>query len=124
TQQCVERLERFESAAPGRGQASEFLGRCYLALRQYDKAEAMLKRALERDARLAPTVNLSLAALEQARGRPAAARAHLESVASADAPTGRALRELAGPPDPVTQPDKPLRLSLSFTVGHNDNVIG
>ena len=110
--------------SPGRGQASEFLGRCYLALRQYDKAETMLKRALERDPRLAPTVNLSLAALEQARGKPEAARAHLESVASADAPTGRALRELAGPPEPVTQPDKPLRLSLSLSIGHNDNVIG
>lgn len=123
-QPCVDHLERFEAAAPGRGQASEFLGRCYLALRQYDKAEAMFKRALERDPRLAPTVNLSLAALAQARGEPEAARARMESAASADAPTGRALRDLAGPPDPVTQPDKPLRLSLSFTAGHNDNVIG
>ena len=123
-QACVERLERFEAAVPGRGQANEFLGRCYLALRQNDKAEAMFKRALERDPRLAPTVNLSMAALEQARGRPQAARARMESVASADAPTGRALRDLAGPPDPAIQPDKPLRLSVSFTLGHNSNVIG
>jgi tetratricopeptide (TPR) repeat protein len=123
-QVCVERLERFEAAAPGRGQASEFLGRCYLALRQYDKAEAMFNRALARDARLAPTIELSMASLEQARGRTDAARGRLQSAVAADAPTGRALRDLAGPPDPVIQPDKPLRLSLSFSAGHNSNVIG
>ncbi len=123
-QACVDRLERFEAAIPGRGQTSEFLGRCYLALRQADKAEAMFKRALELDPRLAPTVDLAMAALEQSRGRLQAARARMESVASADAPTGRALRELAGPPDPAIQPDQPLRLSVSFTLGHNSNVIG
>jgi Flp pilus assembly protein TadD len=123
-QLCVERLERFEAASPGRGQTSEFLGRCYLALRQFDKAESMFARALERDPRLAPTVKLSMAVLEQARGKPEAARTHLEAVESADAPTGRALRDLAGPPDPPTQPDKPLRLSASLSAGHNDNVIG
>lgn len=123
-QTCIDRLERFEAARPGHGQVSEFLGRCYLALRQNDKAEAMFKRALDRDPRLAPTIDLAMAALEQSRGRPEAARARMESVASADAPTGRALRDLAGPPDPAIQPDKPLRLSVSFTLGHNSNVIG
>jgi tetratricopeptide (TPR) repeat protein len=121
---CIARLERFDAARPGRGQTSEFLGRCHLALRQYDRAEARLQQALARDPRLAPTVNLSLAALEQARGRTDAARARLESVVAADAPTGRALRDLAGPPESVVQPDRPLRLSLSFSVGHNSNVIG
>lgn len=123
-QPCIERLERFDAARPGRGQASEFLGRCHLALRQHDKAEARLNQALARDPRLAPTVNLSLAGLEQARGRTGAARARMESAVSADAPTGRALRDLAGPPEPVVQPDQPLRLSLSFSAGHNSNVIG
>lgn len=123
-QACVERLERFDAARPGRGQASEFLGRCYLALKQHEQAEARLKQALARDPRLAPTVNLSLAAIEQGRGRAEAARERLEAVAAADAPPGRALRDLAGPPDPVIQPDKPLRLSVSFSVGHNSNVIG
>jgi len=123
-QACVERLERFDAARPGRGQASEFLGRCHLALRQNDQAEARLKQALARDPRLAPTVNLSLAALDQARGRTEAARSRMESAVAADAPTGRALRDLAGPPDPAVQPDKPLRLSLSFSAGHNSNVIG
>jgi tetratricopeptide (TPR) repeat protein len=123
-QPCIERLERFEAARPGRGQASEFLGRCYLALRQFDQAESRLNQALARDPRLAPTVNLALASVEQGRGRSAAARARMESAFTADAPTGRALRDLAGPPEPVVQPDQPLRLSLSFSAGHNSNVIG
>jgi tetratricopeptide (TPR) repeat protein len=122
-QECVERLERYEAAAPGRGQVSEFLGRCHLALRQLDKAEAMFRQAVSRDARLAPTVNLSLAALETERGKPVTAHEHLQSAVSADAPTGRALRDLAGPPDPPEQPDKPLRLSMSLAGGHNSNVI-
>jgi tetratricopeptide (TPR) repeat protein len=122
-EECVARLERYEQAAPGRGQTSEFLGRCHLALRRIDRAETLLKQALERDPRLAPTVNLSLASIEEARGNSAAARTRLASAESADTPTGRALRDLAGPPDPVIQPDQPLRLSLSFTGGHNSNVI-
>lgn len=123
-QACIERLERFDAARPGRGQASEFLGRCHLALRQHDKAESRLNEALARDPRLAPTVNLALASVEQARGRTQAARARMETAFAADAPTGRALRDLAGPPEPVVQPDKPLRLSLSLSAGHNSNVIG
>jgi hypothetical protein len=120
---CVERLERYEAAVPGRGQASEFMGRCLLSLREYARAEAMFARALERDPRLAPTVNLSMAAVEQARGRRDAARTRMEALTDTDAPTGRALRDLAGPPDPPIQPDKPLRASLSFSAGHNSNVI-
>lgn len=123
-QPCIEHLERFEANRPGRGQTSEFLGRCALSLGRHDVADAHFARALARDPRLAPTVSLSRAALEQARGRPEAALTQFDLASGADAPTGRALRELAGPAEPVTQPDKPLRLSLSFSVGHNDNVIG
>lgn len=123
-QPCIDRLERFDAARPGRGQASEFLGRCHLALRRHDQAEARLNEALARDPRLAPTVNLALASVEQARGRTQAARARMETAFAADAPTGRALRDLAGPPEPAIQPDKPLRLSLSLSAGHNSNVIG
>lgn len=121
---CIERLERFERAVPGRGQTSEFLGRCHLGQRRPEQAEARLREALRRDPRLAPTVNLSLASIEQARGDAGGARARLEAVAAAEAPTGRALRELAGPADPVVQPDRPLRLSASLSAGYNDNVIG
>jgi len=123
-EECIVQLERYEQATPGRGQTSEFLGRCHLALRRPERAEALLKQALERDPRLASTANLLLAQIEQSRGNTQAARTRLESVTSADAPAGRALRDLAGPPDPVTQPDKPLRVSLSLSVGQNSNVIG
>lgn len=123
-QRCIERLERFERAVPGRGQTSEFLGRCHLGERRIGQAEAHLREAVRRDPRLAPTVNLSLASIEQARGNAAAVRGRLDAVAAADAPAGRALRDLAGPPDPVVQPDRPLRASASVTTGYNDNVIG
>lgn len=121
--QCVELLERFDKSTPGRGQTSEFLGRCYLALGQHDKAEALFREAVKRDARLQPTVDLSLAVLEQARGRTAAARTQLQAAAAAEAPTGRVLREMA-PRETLAAPQKPLRLSASFSVGYNDNVIG
>jgi hypothetical protein len=83
----------------------------------------MLRQAVERDPRLAPTVNLSMAMLEQSRGKREAAIARMEAVTDTDAPIGRALRDLAGPPDPAIQPDKPFRLSMSFSAGHNSNVI-
>lgn len=121
---CINRLERFEKTAPGRGQTSEFLGRCYLQLREFDRAETLLKQATEREPKLKPSVNLSLARLEQARNRPDAARERLKDAAEANAPTGRALRNILGLPEPVFQPEQPLRLSAAFSIGHNDNVIG
>lgn len=120
---CVERLERFEKANPGRGQTAEFLGRCHLALGNLKEAEASFNQAVERDARLKPSVDLSLARLEQARKRPDEAREHLDAAAAANAPTGRALRNVLGLPEPVFQPEKPLALSGSLTAGRNDNVI-
>lgn len=121
---CIDRLERFEKSHPGRGQTAEFLGRCHLRLREFDRAEARLRQAVERDPRLKASVDLSLARLEQARGRPEAARERLREAASADAPTGRALRAILGLPEPVFQPEQPLRLSVLLAAGHNDNVIG
>ncbi len=121
---CVDRLERFEQANPGRGQTSEFLGRCYLQLGELDRAETQFKLAVERDARLKPGIELSLARLEQARKRPDAARAHLEAASAANAPTGRALRDILGLPEPAFQPEKPLALAASLFAGRNDNVIG
>ena len=122
--ECVERLERFERNSPGRGQASEFLGRCYLRLGDHARAEAKLHEAASRDPRLKPSVDLSLARLEQARNRPDAARDSLRAAAHANAPTGRALRDVLGVPEPVFQPEKPLSISGALSIGHNDNVIG
>ena len=121
---CIDRLERFDKAYPGRGQTSEFLGRCYLQLREYERAESHFNEAVKREPKLKPSVDLSMARLEQARNRPDAARDRLQAAADANAPTGRALRNVFALPEPVHQPEKPLQLSAAFSVGHNDNVIG
>lgn len=121
---CVERLERFEKATPGRGQSAEFLGRCHLQLREFDRAESRLRQAIEREPKLKPSVDLQLARLAQARNRPEAAREHLTDAAAANSPTGRALRNILGLPQPVFQPEKPLQLGASVSIGRNTNVIG
>jgi len=123
---CVQRLERFERSSPGRAQASEFLGRCHLMLGDYDRAEAAFDEAVKRDPRLKGTVDLSMAALEQARKRPQAMRDRLNSAAQSDTQTGRALRELLAPPPapPAALVPKPFRFGVAFSAGYNDNVIG
>lgn len=122
--ECVQRLERFDKAQPGRAQTSEFIGRCHLLLGELDKAEAAFTEAVRRDPRLQSTVDLAMAAVEQARNRPEATRERLESAARAETQTGRALREALGPPPAATLVPKPLRLGVSFAGGYNDNAIG
>lgn len=107
---CVERLERFESATPGRGQTSEFLGRCYLRLGERERAEEHFRQAVERDPRLRAGVDFRLGRITDA--------------AASNTPTGRALRNILGLPEPVFQPDKPLQLGASLSIGRNSNVIG
>jgi tetratricopeptide (TPR) repeat protein len=108
--ECVERLERFEQASPGRGQTSEFLGRCHLQLGERERAEAHFRLAVERDPRLKGSADFRAGRIADA--------------AATDTPTGRALRNVLGLPEPIFQPDKPLALSASLTIGRNDNVIG
>lgn len=55
--EAITALESFERAHPGRGQASEFLGRCHLALGDHLAAERCFAEALSRDPSLAETVN-------------------------------------------------------------------
>ena len=47
--EAVAALERYEQAHPGRGKTSEFLGRAYLALGEYDRAEAKLEEAIDKE---------------------------------------------------------------------------
>ncbi len=122
--ECVRRLERFDKAQPGRAQTSEFIGRCYLLLGELEKAESAFAEAVRRDPRLQSTVDLAMAAVERARNRPDATRERLESAARAETQTGRALREIVGPPPAATLVPKPLRLGISFSGGYNDNAIG
>jgi tetratricopeptide (TPR) repeat protein len=117
-------LERYEASAPGRGQTSEFLGRAYLGARDLDRAEAKLKEAIQRDPALRPTALFFLAAVEEARGLPGAARERLGALLrdAPEAPLTRALIEqlsrLAPPPT-----EKPWSLVVSSSGGFNSNVI-
>ena len=92
---AVVQLEQFEKAVPGRGKTSEFLGQAYLGLREYDRAEAKLKEAIQRDPQLKPTALLHLAMLERERKNRAAAKRHIETLLreSPDSPIAQTLKQ-------------------------------
>jgi len=77
---AIVQLEHFEKLVPGRGKTSEFLGQAYLGLAQYDRAEAKLKEAIERDPNLKPAALLHLAHLEFERKNSAAAERYIEAL--------------------------------------------
>lgn len=79
-QDAVVQLEQFEKTVPGRGKTSEFLGQAYLSMREYDRAEAKLQEAIQRDPKLKPTALLHLAALERERKNREAAKRHIETL--------------------------------------------
>ena len=99
---AVVQLEQFEKAVPGRGKTSEFLGQAYLGLKQYDRAEAKLKEAIQRDPQLKPTALLHLAMLERDRKNPAAAERYLETLLKEvpDSPIAQTLRQRNQPTGP------------------------
>lgn len=123
--QCDERLQRYEKANPGRALASEFQGRCLLALGRYTDAEAKLREALARDASSKPRVDLLIARVQYARGDRRAAAATLAEASFGSSDVGRALRDgqaaLAALAPP---PGTGLKFAASAAVGHNSNVIG
>lgn len=122
---CVVRLERYEQSVPGTALNSELLGRCYLLLREYDKAEAKLREALARDPGAKPRVDLYLAQVQFGRGERQAAAATFTALTRSDSEVGRALRQgdaaLAAIAPP---PGVGWRFSVSAAAGHNSNVIG
>ena len=119
-----ESFEKYEAASPGKGQTSEFIGRCQLALGRLEQAEASFNEALRRDPALKPTVELYLAGLEGRRKNKDAAEAHLREAMGTDSSVGRALRsEGLGVRRAETAPEKPFSFSLSILAGYNDNVI-
>jgi len=103
--EAIAQLEYFERNIGGRGKTSEFIGQAYLGLRQYDRAEAKLKEAVQRDADLKPTVLLYLALLERERKNPAAAEGYLEMLLS-EAPDSAIARAVKKQMDPVPEPKK------------------
>lgn len=92
---AVVQLEQFEKTIPGRGKTSEFLGQAYFGLKQYDRAEAKLKEAIQRDPELKPTALLHLAALETERNNPQAAERYLETLLkeAPDSPIAKSLKK-------------------------------
>jgi tetratricopeptide (TPR) repeat protein len=99
---AIVQLEQFEKAVPGRGKTSEFLGQAYFGLKQYDRAEAKLKEAIQRDPALKPTALLHLAMLERERKNSAAAERYLETLLkeSPDSPIAQTLRQRNQPTGP------------------------
>jgi tetratricopeptide (TPR) repeat protein len=92
---AVKQLEHFERLVPGRGKTSEFLGQAYLGLEQYDRAEAKLKEAVQREPNLKPTALLHLALLERSRGNPSAAEGYVQTLMqeAPDTPLARSLKK-------------------------------
>ena len=122
---CIKHFERYESNYPGYGQASEFLGRCLLSIGQTDKAEVALRKAVQIDSKLNVSVMLYLAMLEKSRNNLPAAQKNLEMAALPDGPLLRAWREwLVAPQAPPPSQPKFVSVSLSTSMGFNDNVNG
>jgi tetratricopeptide (TPR) repeat protein len=79
-QDAISQLKYFEIVVPGRAKTSEFLGRAYLGLGDYNRAEAKLQEAIERDRDVMPTALVYLAVLEKKRNNPQAAQQYLETL--------------------------------------------
>jgi tetratricopeptide (TPR) repeat protein len=104
-QDAISQLKYFEIVVPGRAKTSEFLGRAYLGLGDYDQAEAKLQEAMRRDPDVAPTALVYLAALEERRGNSQRARQYLETIVR-DAPQSPIAREVA---QKLKQPQRPAK---------------
>jgi tetratricopeptide (TPR) repeat protein len=104
-EEAISQLKYFEIVAPGRAKTSEFLGRAYLGLGDYDQAEAKLEEAMRRDPDVAPTALVYLAALEERRGNSQRARQYLETIVR-DAPQSPIAREVA---QKLKQPQRPAK---------------
>ena len=128
SQGAIREFDQFENEHPGRGQTSEFLGRTYLSLGEFDKADEAFKKALERDPKLAPSVKLYQVFLESRRGNTQKAAKDLQAllVEAPDSPSGRMIAGLAqkiAGAEPSSE-TKPLHLNLLVGGGYNSNVIG
>ena len=117
----------YEQTVPGRGQASELLGRAYLALGQYTQARAALEQALTRDPELEPTVQAVLISLARAKGVTEESAAKLELLLQAhpNGPLAGAMGML--PSVSASQRAASMagkwRLELDASFGHNSNVM-
>ncbi|MCB1743257.1 MAG: tetratricopeptide repeat protein, partial [Gammaproteobacteria bacterium] len=73
-------LQRYERDHPGRGQTAELIGRALIGLGRDDEAAQWLRRAEQRDPKLAPTVKLASAMSAGQRGETGLALQELHAV--------------------------------------------
>lgn len=133
--EAIAALERYEKSSPGRGQTSEFLGRAYFGLAQWDKAETFLKQAVERDKRLEASATYYLAQIAAKRGESQQARALWTALMSGfpNSPLSRAARgsglktdgldDITGLLSAPEASSKPYEFSVRAGGGYNSNVI-
>ena len=65
--EAVESLQAYEAARPGRAQTAEFLGRAFLGLGDFARAEEQLEEALRRDPQLSSTSRAGARRVRDAR---------------------------------------------------------
>ncbi|MBT5459327.1 MAG: tetratricopeptide repeat protein [Rhodospirillaceae bacterium] len=120
-------LEPYVKNFPKNAKAHEFLGRAYARTNQLDKAEASLRKALNLNPRLKPTVLLVLSQIAARRGNTEQANQLANQLLreAPDSKIGEALNtsRILGT-GPARRPTKPWSAYVATTVGHNDNVIG
>jgi tetratricopeptide (TPR) repeat protein len=122
---ATKHLEAYENIRTGRAKTSAFLGRAYPRLKQFDKAEKILKQAIKRDPKVKPSVRLYLSRIYAARNDQKAASGELNQIIaqSPNSPVGKLLRDRLTRID-LAKKRKPWFVSLAVSGGHNDNVIG
>ena len=122
---AIAALGAYEQVHPGRAQTSEFMGRAYMQLGQYDRAEALLQEAVERDPQLTPTANIYLSLIEKLRGRNAESMAYIRSSIDRypQSPVSQTMQEHLREMAVANAPrERRWRLTISSGVGYNDNV--
>lgn len=128
---AVEHLQRYEAAKPGSGRVGTSLGLALLGQGKLNKAEAKLRKAMERDPSRKPSALYLLSQIEGARGDIPAARQHLKRIMieTPDSRLGRALwgglasEVQRAQAEGAETPRKPWRVSASLSGGYNDNVV-
>ena len=124
-QEAIIALETYETQHPGNAKTSEFLGRAYMQLGQYQKAESKFKQALERDKDVTPTVNVYMAVIAKIRGQQEESMKYLRSTVDdyPQSPISETLKETMRQAELASYPsEKRWRLTLSSGAGYNDNV--